>query len=117
MPHLFPRKDVAETHTVHETRPISSSKMGNSFLEPVSASGLSNTPLTRATEPDARRLLSDKAFNAIQDRSFEKTIDILQDVYDKETNPEGWVNLGVAENVERILINSCSSPVSQKRRH
>ena len=86
--------------------------MGNSLLEPNSKAQTGNVQVAGRefeTGSDARRLLSDVAFNAIQDRSFEKIIDILQDVYDEETNPEGWVNLGVAENVGNTSTGFCGS--------
>ena len=86
--------------------------MGNSLFEPTSIGHIGSVIRTgreSVAGSDARRLLSDAAFNAIQDRSFEKIIDILQDVYDEETNPKGWVNLGVAENVGSTSTNICGS--------
>ena len=66
--------------------------MGNSLLDVPSLG-------PRDEDPDARRLLSHRGFECIQDPNFRKLIGIIQDTYDEKTNPHGWVSLGVAENV------------------
>lgn len=47
----------------------------------------------------ARSLLSQRGYEAQHDRGFMKTVDVIADLYDVQSNPGGFISLGVAENV------------------
>jgi hypothetical protein len=51
------------------------------------------------SQDDARQLLSNRGFQAQAERGWGKVIDVISNLYDEKTNPDGYISLGLAENV------------------
>lgn len=48
---------------------------------------------------DATELLSSRGYDAQSSRSWFKVMGITADIYDEKTNPNGYISIGIAENV------------------
>ena len=52
-----------------------------------------------AEASDGARLLSSRGFDAQSERGWTKVVELISDMYDEKTNPNGYISLGIAENV------------------
>ena len=73
----------------------------------------STSPMETLKLSDATQLLSTRGYDAQSSRSWFKIIEIISDVYEEKTNPNGYISIGIAENVGHwtIVIDSIISNV------